>query len=86
MKMARENKIISVDEATNSLKREKAIFVITDMNDYVNIMGYICYISKNEDTYDELINKYHKLGKEGKQVMLIGSYESGGCYGCSVYP
>ena len=75
---------MSVDEATNttnSLKREKAIFVITDMNDYVNIKGYICYISNNEDTYDELIDEYHKLGKEGKQVMLIGSYEDGGVTG-----
>ncbi len=72
---------MSVEEATDLLRREKAIFVITDMNDYVNIMGYICYISKNENTYDKLIDKYHKLGNDGKQVMLIGSYESGGVTG-----
>ena len=75
--MSKHN-IISVIDATKSIKGCKAIFIITDMNDMINIMGYIDYISKSEATYDDMIERYHSLDKK---AMLIGSYADGGDVG-----
>ena len=73
--------VVSVNDATGSLKNEKAVFVITDMNDYVDIMGYVAYISKSRKTYKRMLDIFRNIGAEGKKAMIIGSYEDGGAVG-----
>ena len=76
-----DKSIITVEDATNSLKNKKAVFVITNLNDMVNIMGYIEYISDTEETYDKMVDIYRKISQSGRQAMLIGSYGNGGAIG-----
>ena len=73
--------IISINKATKSLNKEKAVFVITDLNDMVNIKGYIAYISKSTETRDKMVEYAREMSNSGKQTMLIGSYENGGAIG-----
>ena len=73
-----DKNVVSIEDAMKSIRGCKAIFIITDLNDNVDIKGYIFYISRSEDTYSELIEKYQGLTEK---AMLIGSYESGGSVG-----
>jgi len=74
-----KQQLSTLTEATKSLKKEKAIFIITDRTDMQNICGYIAFVSSSRDSYSELVKKYQSL--KGVEAMLIGSYEDGGAVG-----
>ena len=76
--MDERKKVISIIDARQEIEGNKAIFVITDENDMVNLKGYIDYISKDRTTYNTMLDRFHQLGDMGIDAMLIGNYENGG--------
>ena len=76
-----EKTVTSLDDARKIIHKMKALFVVNDMSDMSNIQGYISYISDDEGSYNELIQELHKVKRNNKQAMIIGSYENGGAIG-----
>ena len=68
---------ISLEDARKSLKKEKAVFIIDkELEDKQTIIGHIVYISKSQDTYDELIKQFTEHKMKSERAMVIGSYEN----------
>ena len=80
LKSVKKN-VTSLDDARKNIPKMKALFVVNDMSDMSNIQGYISYISDDEDSYNELIQELHRVKRDNKQAMIIGSYENGGAIG-----
>ena len=76
-----EKTVTSLNDARKNIPKMKALFVVNDMSDMSNIKGYITYISDDEGSYNELIQELHRVKRDNKQAMIIGSYENGGAIG-----
>ena len=73
--------IITLNEARKQYPQSKLIFIVEDMSDMSNIKGIVFMVSDSDESYDELCEEEEKLLRDGKQTMIVGSYENGGAVG-----
>jgi len=74
IKIIESKDIISLEQAREKCKKNKAIFVITEEITASNLLGYIYAISTEITSLDELIDIEDTLQQQGKQTIITGSY------------
>ena len=76
IKIIESKDIISLEQAREECKKNTAIFVITEEITASNLLGYIYAISTEITSLDKLIDLEAELQQQGKQTIIIGSYDS----------
>ena len=78
LKTVSDNTVMSINAVREQYPKSKILFIITDMTDMSDIQGTVFMISDDDGSFDELCSEDEKLRNEGKQTIILGSYENGG--------
>lgn len=81
LKKVDNNRILSLNSAREQYPKSKILFLITDMSDMSDIQGTVFMVSDDNTSFNELCDENDKLTEQGKQTIIIGSYENGGGIG-----
>ena len=81
LKKVDNNRILSLNSAREQYPKSKILFLITDMSDMSDIQGTVFMVSDDNTSFNELCDENDKLKDQGKQTIIIGSYENGGGIG-----
>ena len=81
LKKVDNSKILSLNAARNQYPKSKVLFLISDMSDMSDIQGTIFMVSEDNSSFSELCDANDRLKEQGKQTIIIGSYENGGGIG-----
>lgn len=81
LKKIDNNRILSINSAREQYPKSKILFLITDMSDMSDIQGTVFMVSEDNTSFNELCDENDKLKEQGKQTIIIGSYENGGGIG-----
>jgi hypothetical protein len=81
LKKVDNNRILSLNSAREQYPKSKILFLITDMSDMSDIQGTVFMVSDDNTSFNELCDENDKLKEQGKQTIIIGSYENGGGIG-----
>ena len=81
LKRIDNNRILSLNSAREQYPKSKILFLITDMSDMSDIQGTVFMVSDDNTSFNELCDENDKLKEQGKQTIIIGSYENGGGIG-----
>lgn len=78
LKKVDNSEVLSLNAARNQYPKSKVLFLISDMSD---IQGTIFMVSEDNSSFSELCDENDRLKEQGKQTIIIGSYENGGGVG-----
>ncbi len=81
LKKVDNSEVLSLNAARNQYPKSKVLFLISDMSDMSDIQGTIFMVSEDNSSFSELCDENDRLKEQGKQTIIIGSYENGGGIG-----
>lgn len=81
LKKVDNSEVLSLNAARNQYPKSKVLFLISDMSDMSDIQGTIFMVSEDNSSFSELCDENDRLKEQGKQTIIIGSYENGGGVG-----
>jgi len=81
LKKVDNSEVLSLNAARNQYPKSKVLFLISDMSDMFDIQGTIFMVSEDNSSFSELCDENDRLKEQGKQTIIIGSYENGGGIG-----
>lgn len=81
LKKIDNSEVLSLNAARNQYPKSKVLFLISDMSDMSDIQGTIFMVSEDNSSFSELCDENDRLKEQGKQTIIIGSYENGGGIG-----
>lgn len=81
LKKVDNSEVLSLNAARNQYPKSKVLFLISDMSDMSDIQGTIFMVSEDNSSFNELCDENDRLKEQGKQTIIIGSYENGGGIG-----
>ena len=56
-------------------------YILLNYGDIQNPKGFLYCVSGSADSFDDISREIYNLTKEGKQCILLGSYDNGGAVG-----
>ena len=81
LKKVDNSEVLSLNAVRNQYPKSKVLFLISDMSDMSDIQGTIFMVSEDNSSFSELCDENDRLKEQGKQTIIIGSYENGGGIG-----
>ena len=81
LKRVQNGQVLSLNTAREQYPKSKVLFLVSDMSDMSDIKGSVFMVSEDDSSFNELCNENDKLRNQGKQTIIIGSYENGGGIG-----
>ena len=81
LKRIDDNRILSLNIAREQYPKSKVLFLISDMSNMSDIKGTVFMISEDGTSFNALCDENDRLREQGKQTIIIGSYENGGGIG-----
>ena len=81
LKRIDDNRILSLNIARERYPKSKILFLISDMSNMSDIKGTVFMISEDGTSFNALCDENDRLREQGKQTIIIGSYENGGGIG-----
>ena len=79
LKMIKDNKLVRPTEVEQKYKNCK--YILTDFTNLQDIEGYLYCVSDSADSFKEICQVNYNLTKEGRESILMGSYNNGGALG-----
>ena len=68
----------SIDDLYGDYEGKKAVVILTTPLDAWPLMGYAYAISEDRSSYRELCELKWNLKDDGKESIIVGSYQTGG--------
>ncbi|MBR1633780.1 MAG: hypothetical protein IJ682_01820 [Lachnospiraceae bacterium] len=56
-------------------------YIMTDFGDIQAPNGYLDSVSESEESFDEICRRAYLFSKQGRQCILLGTYNNGGGIG-----
>ena len=81
LKRISDDQVLSLNAAREQYPKSKALFLVSDMTDMSDIKGTVCMVSEDNTSFTALCDENDRLREQGKQTIIIGSYENGGGIG-----
>ena len=81
LKRVQNGQVLSLNMAREQYPKSKVLFLVSDMSDMSDIKGSVFMVSEDDTSFNELCDENDKLRNQGKQTIIIGSYENGGGIG-----